>query len=351
MACLTTTGVSIHGIAAAVPMNSVSNLDLPLLTERERQQWVRNVGIECRRVAPTGMLASDLCHAAADQLLHELGWERESIDVLVLVTQSPDLLLPGTASQLQVRLGLGKHVIAIDLNQGCAGYVYGLSVISAMMAGGFLRRGLLLVGDTITHVLSPEDKSTVPIFSDAGSATALSFDRNAASMHFNLQTDGAGYQAICIPEGGARVPLAEADTDLRPHGDGILRGGLHLAMQGLDVFNFGLAEVPPNVRTLVDWARVDASAIDHFVFHQANLLLNESIRRKLGLPAEKVPYSLREFGNTSSATIPVTLVHCLGELLRTQPQRLLLCGFGVGLSWGSALVDLEPITCLAMIEC
>lgn len=351
MACFSTTGVSIQGVAAAVPRNRVSNLDLPLLTERERQQWVRNVGIEFRRVAPEGMLASDLCHAAADQLLSALAWERESIDVLVLVTQSPDLLLPGTASQLQVRLGLGKHVIAIDLNQGCAGYVYGLSVISAMMAGGFLRRGLLLVGDTITHVLSPEDKSTVPIFSDAGSATALSFDRAAAPMHFHLQTDGAGYQAICIPEGGARIPHAQSDPSLKVHGDGILRGGLHLAMQGLDVFNFGLAEVPPNIRALFDFAKLSVDSTDHFVFHQANLLLNESIRRKLGLPAEKVPYSLREFGNTSSATIPVTMVHCLPESLKTQPQRLLLSGFGVGLSWGSALVDLQPITCLPVIEC
>ncbi|MFN8393978.1 MAG: ketoacyl-ACP synthase III [Bacteroidia bacterium] len=272
MACLTTTGVSINGIAAAVPRNRVSNLDLPLLTERERQQWVKTVGIESRRVAPAGMTASDLCFAAADALLNDLGWERDAIDVIVLVTQSPDLLLPGAASQLQVRLGLGKHVIAIDLNQGCAGYVYGLSVISAMMAGGFLRRGLLLVGDTITHSLSPEDKSTVPIFSDAGSATALSFDRTASSMHFNLQTDGAGYQAICIPEGGARVPHSQADSSLKSYGEGILRGGLHSGHAGprrLHRPRRGPPQYPRSLR----FCPGGPDSTDRFVFHQANLLL------------------------------------------------------------------------------
>jgi 3-oxoacyl-[acyl-carrier-protein] synthase-3 len=351
MACFQIQNVQIQGIAAAVPRQRVSNLDLELLSERERQQLVRTTGIEFRRIAPPQVCASDLCFQAASDLLQALEWDRESIDLLVFVSQSPDLLLPGTASQLQVRLGLGKHLIAIDLNQGCAGYVYGLSVLASMLGGGHLRRGLLLVGDTITHALSPEDKSTVPIFSDAGSATAVEFNAGAAPMAFNLQTDGQGHRAICIPEGGSRIPFAATGLALQDFGGGIRRSGVHLAMQGLDVFNFALAEVAPNIRALLEFAGTDMHTPDAFVFHQANLLLNESIRRKMELPAEKVPYTLREFGNTSSATIPVTMVHCLADRLRSASSCLVLSGFGVGLSWGSVLVSLPPITCLPMIEC
>jgi 3-oxoacyl-[acyl-carrier-protein] synthase III len=351
MACFKTDHVHVQGVAAAVPRRRVSNLDLELLTERERTQLVRTTGIEFRRVADASVCASDLCFQAACDLMAALNWSPESIDLLVFVSQTPDLLMPGTASQLQVRLGLGNHVVAMDLNQGCAGYIYGLSLVASMMAGGHLRRGLLLVGDTITHVVSPEDKSTVPIFSDAGSATALEFGGGAAPMFFNLQTDGNGYRAICIPEGGGRIPFGEAGLGLHDHGGGIRRSGINLAMQGLDVFNFALAEVAPNIRALLEFAQVEAGVVDAFVFHQANLLLNESIRRKMNLAAERVPYSLREFGNTSSATSPVTMVHCMEERLRSASSRLVLSGFGVGLSWGSALVQVGPMVCLPMIEC
>lgn len=340
-----------RGLCAAVPRQTASNLDLELLQERDRLALVRTTGIEMRRIAAPEVCASDLCHAAAERLLAQLAWDRDTIDILLFVTQTPDLLLPGTASQLQQRLGLGTHVMAIDVNQGCAGYVYGLSIATAMLSAGHLRRALLLVGDTITHTLSPEDKSTVPIFSDAGSATALEYDGSAPPMFFNLQTDGKGYQAICIPEGGSRQPYSAAGADLQSHGEGIRRGAQHLAMQGLDVFNFALAEVAPNVRALLAFAQLGIEAPDAFVFHQANMLLNESIRRKLGVPADKVPYSLREFGNTSSATIPVTMVHALAERLRTSEMRLLLSGFGVGLSWGSAYLQVDHLLCPALIEC
>jgi 3-oxoacyl-[acyl-carrier-protein] synthase-3 len=351
MACFKIDQVSLRGICAAVPRTSADNLTLELLPERDRIALVRTAGIAQRRVAAPHICASDLCFAAAEPLLATLGWDRATIDVLVFVTQTPDLLVPGTASQLQERLGLGNHVLAIDVNQGCAGYVYGLSIASAMLSAGHLRRALLLVGDTITHTLSPEDKSTVPIFSDAGSATALEFAAGATPMQFNLQTDGKGYQAICIPAGGSREPYRAEGSVLHDHGQGIRRGAHHLAMQGLDVFNFALAEVAPNVRALLEFADVAMDQPDAFVFHQANLLLNESIRRKLGVPTEKVPYSLREFGNTSSATIPVTMVHALAERLRTAHSKMVLSGFGVGLSWGSVLLELDRIVCPPMVEC
>ena len=185
MACFSIQNVRLAGISASLPAQEQDNAELELLTERERGQLLKAVGIRTRRIAPAGMCASDLCVAAAERLLQSLNWKAEAVEALVYVTQTPDHSIPGTATQIHERLGLPKSALALDINQGCAGYVYGLSTLAALLATGGFQKALLLVGDTITHVLSPQDKSTVPIFSDAGSATALEFAPGAAPMHFN----------------------------------------------------------------------------------------------------------------------------------------------------------------------
>ena len=308
------------------------------------------MGIKTRRIAPPETCASDLCLAAAGPLLEKLNWDPREIEALVFVTQTPDHSIPGTATQLAHRLGLPKSALSLDINQGCAGYVYGLATIASLLATGGIRKALLLVGDTITRVLSPQDKSTQPIFSDAGSATALEFAEGAAPMHFNLQSSGKGYHAIIVPEGGARQPIREGSHDITEQEGGLLRAPAHMAMKGLDIFNFALAEVAPNLLELLAFAGSDIDAPDHFVFHQANLLLNESIRKKLRIPREKTPYTLPHLGNTSCATIPITLVDQLQEGLRAENKLLALSGFGVGLSWGAALLHTDKIACLPLIE-
>lgn len=338
------------GVAAAVPQQRQANSDLDFLTEAEKKQLTLSTGIHFRRIAPPEMTASDLCHAAAVRLLDELGWKPGEIDVLVMVTQTPDHLLPGNAILLQQRLGLRRDCLCYDLNQGCAGYVYGLSFIQSILAATGLRRGLLLVGDTITHLISAHDQSLVPIFSDAGSATAVEFTDAEQPAWFSLQSDGAGYQAIWVPGGAMRNPFTASslvELEIKP---GVSRAPVHLAMNGHEVFNFGLKEIAPHVQQLLDAVPVTTASVDYAVFHQANLLLNEAIRKKLDLPPEKVPYSLHPYGNTSSATIPVTLAECLGAALRSRSLQLLLCGFGVGLSWGSCYLTTHQIACPDVIE-
>ncbi|MCB9236058.1 MAG: ketoacyl-ACP synthase III [Bacteroidia bacterium] len=350
MACFAISKVRIAGLAAAVPRQVESNLDYTWISEKDRKLLIRTTGIEFRRKAPAGMTAADLCQAAAEKLLQQLGWDHHEVDALVMVTQTPDYQMPATAMLLQDRLGLPKSCLSFDVNQGCAGYVYGLSILASLLQGGGLKKGLLLVGDTITHTISPRDKASAPIFSDAGSATALEFKEEASEMIFNLQSDGAGYQAIHIPEGGARNPLGDESLLEKEIQQGIFRAGNQMAMQGLDVFNFALREVVPNIRELLDFAARETDSVDKFIFHQANLLLNESLRKKLEIEPEKVPYSLREFGNTSCATIPVTLAACLREELEQKSLKMLFSGFGVGLSWGSVLLETERLVCPALIE-
>jgi 3-oxoacyl-[acyl-carrier-protein] synthase-3 len=223
--------------------------------------------------------------------------------------------------------------------------------MGSMMANGQLRKGLLLVGDVSTKNTSYKDKSTYPLFGDAGTATALSSDAKAGTMAFNLQTDGAGYEAIIIPDGGIRN-FASPDTSFtyKKIDEGIERHRLHIALDGIEVFNFSLREVAPNVKALLADQGREIGDIDFYVMHQANKLMNETVRKQLKIPAEKYPYSIAEYGNTSSASIPLTMIHGIREDLEKRHLRLLLSGFGVGLSWGSALIETDKIYCPEIIE-
>lgn len=335
MALFSISNTRITGVAAAVPKREVSNKFLTGMSAEEIELLIDTTGIEKRRVASDELCASDLCRIAAEKLLEELQWERSEIEALIFVTQTPDYQVPGNSMLLQEQLSLPTTCLALDINQGCAGYVYGLSVLTGLMSASGLKKGLLLVGDTITRLLDKDDKGTVPIFSDAGTATAIEFDADAPNMSFNLQTDGRKHNAIIVEEGGARKPA--------------VKGG-SMKMRGHDIFTFGLKEVAPNIAALLQFSGMKTDEIDFFVLHQANKLLNEAIRKKIGVDLDKMPGTLHKFGNTSCATIPLTLVSELKDILKTQQRHLILSGFGVGLSWGSVSLEMKHIVCPELIE-
>lgn len=326
MAVFSISNIRIAGVSAVVPKNEVSNLDLKNMSDQDIQLLIQTTGIEKRRVADSHIKTSDLCLLAAEKLMAELKWKKEEIEILVFVTQTPDYQIPGTSMILQNKMGIPTSCMSFDINQGCAGYVYGLSVISSIMSASKLKKGLLLVGDTITQLLNQVDNSTVPIFSDAGSATAIEFESNTDKMHFNLQTDGSKYDSIMMEKNS------------------------HMKMHGHDIFNFGLKEVSPNISALLTHCQQSADEIDYVVFHQANKLLNEAIRKKINFPKEKVPMTLSKYGNTSCATIPITIVSELQKEVQQKKLNLLLSGFGVGLSWGSAFISISYIKCPELIE-
>lgn len=349
MALFIIPNIKLSGIAAAVPTAVQDNMQCELLTVREREMFVKTVGIRYRRVASEGTTAADLCFASAQKLLNDLQWDSSEITALVMVTQTPDYQIPNTASILQHRLGLSINCLAFDVNLGCSGYVYGLSIIGSLLQNMPGAKVLLLVGDVSTQVISHKDKSTWPLFSDAGSATALEYSLNN-DMYFNLQNDGSEYDDIIVPDGGGRNRITDQSFVLREYEQGICRSNADMKLDGLKIFNFALREVAPNVQALFNAHQKSVDDIDYCVFHQANLLMLESVRKKLNAPKEKVPYSLHDFGNTSSATIPVTMVTQLRNQLQSQSLNLLLSGFGVGLSWGSVLLKTENIFCSELIE-
>jgi 3-oxoacyl-[acyl-carrier-protein] synthase-3 len=350
MALFSIHGVKLAGIAAAAPQKQVSNYDYKWVSAKDREMIVKTVGVENRRVAEPGTTTSDLCIAAADKLITELGWERNEIELLIFISQSRDYIIPSTSGIIQHKLGLPHSCVAYDIGLGCSGWVYGVSAIAGMMTATRLKKGLLMVGDISTLTASYRDKSTYPLFGDAATVTAFELKDEAAPMHFNLESDGAGYEAIIIPDGGLRNFISKKSFDYKKYGDGIYRTRFQIALNGIEVFNFALREVVPNAKKLMQEIGKTNDDFDFFVMHQANLLMNETIRKMMKMSKEKTPYTIRNFGNTSSASIPLTIVSELRQQITSDKVRLLNCGFGVGLSWGSVALEFDKVVCPELIN-
>lgn len=336
--------VRFAGMATCVPKRVMSNLeDCPPSLRSERERLVRNIGIQQRRICPPWQCFSDLVFDATERLLQDLEWKKEEIDALIVVTQSPDYPIPSTAIILQDRLGLSHATIAYDINLGCSAYPFGIHMMGSMIAAGAIKKGLLLVGD---RSASPND----PLFSDAGTVTALEFDADASPMYFDLNSDGSGYKAIIKPVGGHREPYAFHHTIPTKDENGLLHWPDALILDGPAVLSFSTQRVPPSVNRALEYAGLEKDSIDYFVFHQANRMINETIRKKLGLAPEKVPTTLQDFGNTSGASLPVTMTVRLNDVLAKGSHKVLLSGFGIGLSWGICILDIENARFPPLIE-
>lgn len=339
MSYLTVKHVAISGMGVCIPSKIEENMTLPIWDDETAGAFMKSTGIERRRLTDVSVCTSDLCIRAAESLLEELGWERGSVDCLVFVSQTPDYRLPATSCIIQDRMELSNECYTLDISLGCSGWVYALSVITSLMSSGQMKRGLLLAGDTISKICSGSDKSSYPLFGDAGTATAFEYDEKASDIKFQMNTDGGEYQSIIQKTGGTRYPLLhENDVDR------------FLKLDGMNVFTFGISKAPESVNTLLDRFSLHKESIDYYWFHQANLFMNEKIRKKLKLPAEKVPYSLKDFGNTSCATIPLTMITQKKIELETGNLKHLACGFGVGLSWGSVYFETHSLVCTELIE-
>jgi 3-oxoacyl-[acyl-carrier-protein] synthase-3 len=343
MAAVTLERVRIRGLVSCVPRTSVGNLDCAEEKRSERERLVRNIGINRRRICYPWQYFSDLAKTAADRLLEAIEWKREEIDALIVVTQSPDYLIPATAIIIQDRMKLPTTTIAYDVNLGCSGYPFGIYTVGSMLASGGIRKALLLVGDKCANLSDP-------LFSDCGTATALEYDPGAPPIHFDLNSDGSGYRAIILPVGGHREPMQVHHLLAHKDADGEMRRDADLVLDGTAVLNFSTQRVPPALRGLCEYAGTPIESIDYFVLHQANRMINETIRKKLQLPPEKVPSTLYDFGNTSSASVPLTMTVRLREVLQSAPATVLMSGFGIGLSWGSCIVRTEGIVMPELVE-
>ena len=348
MAFLEFKNVRIAGIAAGVPKNVASNLhpleDDAVSSEYTPEAFVETTGVLERHYSDY-LTTSDLCFAAAENLIADLGWDKKEIEAIVFVSQTADYIFPATACILQDRLGLSRECYAEDVALGCSGWVYGLSNVASLLSGGTIKKALLLAGDAKKRAEGTRD----PLFGYAGTATAVEYVEGAEGFKFHMGTDGRGYEAIIIPDGGSRNQVSPKSFELEEvEGKKIHR--MQTRMNGMDVFSFGITTAPKSVKKLGEHFGFNYLDADYYVFHQANMKMNKQIVKKLKLDTEKVPSCMYHFGNTSSASIPLTIVSQLKGKFENQPTRFICCGFGVGLSWGTVAFETSNIVISDIVE-
>lgn len=350
MAFLSIPNVKVAGISAGVPKRVINNLNVPyrISEDYDNADFVATTGVVERHVS-TDITTSDLCFAAAEQLISDLGWDKKEIDALIIVSQTLDYILPATSCILQDRLGLSKECFTEDIQLGCSGWVYGMSTLASLMQNGCIKKALLMAGDAAGHIRTPEEKWDA-LFGHAGTVTALEYEEGADGMKCHFGTDGSGFDAIIIPEGGARHPFTEKSLTTEDELDGKMYNRLDSRMKGMDVFAFGISTVPKSIKKLAQQFDLDYLDSDYFLFHQANKKMLEMIVKKLKIPAEKVPDGMKMFGNTSSASIPLAIVTELGNVIDNGHFTLTCCGFGVGLSWGTIRFSTDNIVISPLVE-
>lgn len=351
MAYLNYDGIGILGLSAAVPRCIIDNATYTEnFPAEDVAEIIEKIGVRQRRFVDAKTCASDLCFAAAEQLLTDMQVDRTEIDLLLFVSQTPDYRMPATSIILQHRLGLEDSTIAFDINIGCSGFLYGLSIAYALLQHQGLRKALVLDGETRSKIYSPKDRKTAFLFGDAGAAALIGKDDRFGKSSFSIHSDGSRADLIKIDGGGYRNPSSPETLREKVVDEyGNIRSDEHGYMNGGDVFNFLIREVPRDVKGLLEHAGVELADIDYYVFHQANNYMNGYLVKKLKLEQSKVPMCIEKYGNTSSVSVPLTMVSELQTELAGR-KSLMLCGFGVGLSWATALISVSGCFVSTIVE-
>lgn len=339
MAYLQFEGVGITAMGAAVPKRVVHNREYTeVFTQEEANEIVDKTGIEERRFADADTCSSDLCLAAAERVIADNDINKDDIDLLVFISQTPDYRMPATSVTLQHRLGLPNKTIAFDINLGCSAFIYGLSVVYGLMEKSQLKKALLLDGETRSKVYSPRDRRSAFLFGDGGVAALIERDPKFGRSTFSLNSDGSRADLIMIPAGGYRHMSSEETVkekvvdefgNMRSEEQGYMRGG--------DVFNFVIREIPRDIKNTLAFVEKTVDDFDYVVFHQANNFINSYIAKKMKLDTNKIPSTIAKFGNTSSVSVPLTIVSELQGKLDGE-KELLLSAFGVGMTWATGVV-------------
>lgn len=352
MSKLTFKNVKIVGMAACVPSTVEENLTLPIFKDEvEAKKVIASTGIERRRVVSPVTTASDLTVKAVNKMLEDLGWKAQEVDCFIYVCTSRDFIAPQTSCILQDRLGLRNDCYVMDLPLGCSGWIYGFSTIGSLMSHGCFKKGLLVAAETNSINRNAKDRSVKPLFGDAATVTAIEFDADSDKpFNFVYGVDGSGYQAVWTKYGGMRHPTTVESVTEKEVEPGIVRKGTDMIVNGMDVFAFAIKTPPRSLKELIEVFNINIDKIDYLYLHQANKFIDEKIRKSIKMPAEKVPYCLEDFGNVTSASIPLAMVTRTPESLRAKENHCLACGFGVGLAWASMEFNVDNIVVSDLIE-
>ncbi len=333
----TVNGLKIAGISAVVPKNTVSSDDIiqeaPIELAADLKKAQKLSGVENRRIALSNQCASDLCFYAAQKLLEELGWDSKEVNILIFISQTPDYGIPGTSYLLQQRLNISKNACVLDINLACSGFTHGIWLASKLLEGTKSGKALLLVGDTLSKVISQDDWFNRMLFGDAGAAIAIEYDKNSPKAFFTIGSDGSGAKSVCSSFGGYRLGHQE----------------LGLTMAGFDVFLFAARIVPNAIKELLKDSSIPVTEVDFVIPHQASTIILKNIEAKMNLPIGKMVIDLKNFGNTTSTSIPLALIG-IKENLAGKNKNIIFVGFGAGLSWSAFLLQNSDIKILPLLE-
>jgi 3-oxoacyl-[acyl-carrier-protein] synthase-3 len=304
----------------------------------------RAMGYNKHRVVEEGVCISDLCRYGMNYLFKHEKLNRDEIDALILVTQSPDYFMPPTSNVLQGELNLKRDMVCMDINQGCAGYIIGLFQAFMLLEQPYIKKVVLLNADVLSRKVSKQDRNSNPLIGDGASVTIIENSENDVVIHGNIQMDGSGSAALMIPAGGFRL-FSSAETRIMEEDiNGNFRSKDNLVMKGDEVFNFVQREVPPMIESLLNVASISKEDVDYYMFHQPNRFMLQKLADEIGIEREKIPNNIVEnFGNASGVSIPTNITFNLGDELLDSELLLCLAGFGVGLTWGSILMRIGKL--------
>jgi 3-oxoacyl-[acyl-carrier-protein] synthase-3 len=327
-------GIQITGVGAYVPKRVVTNHELAQRVDTSHEWIVTKTGIVERRLSEPGEAPSDMGCVAAQRCLERAGLDKSAVDLIVVACATPDQSQPAVACLLQEKLGVApRQCPALDVNSVCAGFVFALDVAQSMMLADprHFRHALVVGADAFTKILNWDDRRTCVYFGDGAGAVLLSHSPDTdARIHFRLGSDGRGSRCIEVPAGGTRMPITE---------EVLARRLDKFVMDGPKVWDFAVETVPRTIRALLAEHHLQPTDLDLLVLHQSNLRMIEAIIESLGLTMKRTITTVESFGNTAAASIPLTLdkAATMGRL--TRGSRVMLCGFGGGLSWGAALLE------------
>ena len=348
MATIKYRNVGIRAMAACVPKSIVYNKDLTyLIAEDEIRKTIDSIGVHERRIADAGVCASDLAYKAAVKLMEDNDIDPDSIDVLLFMSQTSDFRIPATAPILQNRLGLSIDTLAMDLSLGCSGFIFALSTAFAYASLPDVGRVLLLVGETFSKIVNHKDKVDWPLYGDGATATLVEKGDFGESA-FILRSDGSGYDAVIVKD-GMRNPITHDSLVEKINENGDVHNGLEIYMDGMAVFNFAMKRVPKTIKEMTEVTGIKLEDINWLVFHQANRFMTDFFVKKLKFNQNRVPYCIDRYGNTSSTSVPLTIVSELHNKMRAG-DKVLMAGFGAGLSWGVAQVIMNGCRISPLIE-
>ena len=352
MALISFRNVGITALSACVPKNIIDNYKygLDIWPKEEVKKVVDKVGVFERRFADEQTCSSDLCFAAAEKLIKDNQIDKSEIDLLVFLSQTPDYRMPATSILLQDRLGLPMSTMAFDISLGCSGFISALCIVYSMMQSGGFRKALLLDGETRSKVYSRKDRREAFIFGDAGIAALIEKNEKFGESHFSINSDGSRGNLIMIPGGGYRNMSSEETLKEKVVDEyGNVRSDEQAFMNGADVFNFVIKEVPKDIKHLMEVTGEDIQQLDYYIFHQANSFINNYIAKKMKLDRTKIPWTIQKYGNTSSVSVTLTIVSELKGQMEGE-KKLMMSAFGVGMAWATAIVPFVDCKISEIVE-